>query len=99
RCLPPCEVTCSQPCAYSRSLKPCVMSCGDSTAMVFAPPVFVRFPGPVFYNCPQDSLVGAEIPQISGPMTSYSSDGTGGSFGSGGMSGTEGSYGSGRYLG
>ncbi|NWU48943.1 KRSC protein, partial [Dromas ardeola] len=58
RCLPACEVTCTQPCAYSSSLEPCVASCGDSRAVVFAPPVVLTFPGPIISSCPQESIVG-----------------------------------------
>ncbi|NWU28460.1 KRSC protein, partial [Dyaphorophyia castanea] len=57
-----CEVTCPEPCAYSRGLGPCVTSCGDSTALVYAPPVLITFPGPILSSCPQESIVGSAMP-------------------------------------
>ncbi|KFV98044.1 Scale keratin, partial [Fulmarus glacialis] len=90
RCLPPCEVTSSPPWVYSRSLEPCVASCGDSRAVVYAPPVVLTFPGPILGSCPQESYVGTSFPEPDYPVTIYSpgsSYGMGGSFGSGGMSG------------
>ncbi|NXJ32738.1 KRFJ protein, partial [Ciconia maguari] len=108
RCLPPCEVTCTQPYAYSSSLDPCVVSCGDSRAVVYAPPVVVTFPGPILSSCPQESYVGTSFPQPYGGLTSYSSGnsygmggsfGSGGSFGYGGSSGIGGSFGSGDSFG
>ncbi|NXA26583.1 KRFA protein, partial [Ibidorhyncha struthersii] len=102
RCLPACEVTCSQPYAYSRSLEPCVTSCGDSRAVVYAPPVVVTFPGPILSSCPQESIVGTSFPQPYGAFIPYSSGnsyGMGGSSGSGGMSGMGGSFGSGGCFG
>ncbi|NXU30502.1 KRFA protein, partial [Thalassarche chlororhynchos] len=101
-CLPDCEVTCSRPWAYSSSLEPCVASCGDSRAVVYAPPVVLTFPGPILSSCPQESYVGTSFPQPYGALTSYSSGnsyGMGGSFGSGGMSGMGGSFGSGGMSG
>ncbi|NWU87137.1 KRSC protein, partial [Onychorhynchus coronatus] len=97
-CLPGCEVTCSQPCAYSRSLEPCVASCGDSRAVVFAPPVVLTFPGPTLSSCSQESVVGTSFPPLFGALTPNSSDesyGMGGSFAPGGMSGMGGSFSSG----
>ncbi|NWH44306.1 KRSC protein, partial [Fregata magnificens] len=94
--LPACEVTCAQPRAYSRSLEPCVASCGDSTAVVYAPPVVLTFPGPILSSCSQESIVGTSFPQLCGALTSYSSNesyGTGSSFGSGGSFGYGGSSG------
>ncbi|NWS77345.1 KRFA protein, partial [Crotophaga sulcirostris] len=102
RCLPSCEVTCPPPCAYSRSLGPCVMSCGDSRAVVYPPPVVLTFPGVIAQTCPQQSVVGASFPQSSGALTSQSSDGSSGmgiSFGSRGLTGSGGSYGSGGASG
>ncbi|KFP65729.1 Feather keratin 4, partial [Cariama cristata] len=102
RCLPACEVTCMQPCAYSRSLEPCVASCGDSRAVVYAPPVVLTFPGPILSSCPQESTVGTSFPQPYGALTSYSSGnsyGMEGSSGSGGTSGMGGSFGSGGSFG
>lgn len=78
RCGPPCEVTCSQPFVDSRN-EPCVSSCGDSRAIVYAPPVVVTFPGPIISSCPQESIVGTAIPEIEGQMGSG-----GGGMGSGG---------------
>ncbi|KFP72663.1 Scale keratin, partial [Apaloderma vittatum] len=95
-CLPSCEVTCTQPCAYSRNLEPCVTSCGDSRAIVYAPPVVLTFPGPTLSSCPQESIVGTSFPQMYDALTPYSSDesyGMGGSFGSVGMAGPGGSFG------
>ncbi|NXP27449.1 KRFJ protein, partial [Scytalopus superciliaris] len=105
RCLPGCEMTCPQPCAFTRSLGPCVTSCGDSrAAVVYAPPVLLTFPGPTFSSSPQESIVGSSFPQPSGALTSSSSGmggsyGSGGSFGSGGMSGMGGSSGFGGSIG
>ncbi|NXF52859.1 KRFJ protein, partial [Oceanites oceanicus] len=102
RCLPPCEVTCSRPWSYSSCLEPCVASCGDSRAVVYAPPVVVTFPGPILSSCPQESYVGTSFPQPYYPLIPYSSgnsSGMGGSFGSGGMSGMGGSFGSGGSFG
>ncbi|NXT36589.1 KRFA protein, partial [Pelecanoides urinatrix] len=102
RCLPPCEVTCSQPWAYGRSLEPCVASCGDSRAVVYAPPVVLTFPGPILSSCPQESFVGTSFPAPAYPIITYgsgNSSGMGGSFGSGGMSGNGGSFGSGGMSG
>ncbi|NXT18457.1 KRFA protein, partial [Syrrhaptes paradoxus] len=99
RCLPSCEVTCPQPCAYSRSLGPCVVSCGDSRAVVYAPPVVLTLPGPNLSSYPQESIVGTSFPQPSGALTSGTSSGMGGSFSSGGMSGMGGSFGSGGMSG
>ncbi|NXK14419.1 KRSC protein, partial [Herpetotheres cachinnans] len=53
----PCEVTCPEPCASAWS-QPCVTSCGDSRAVVYAPPVVITFPGPILSSCPQESFVG-----------------------------------------
>ncbi|NWW64907.1 KRSC protein, partial [Ifrita kowaldi] len=103
RCLPGCEVKCPEPCAYSRGLGPCVASCGDSTALVYAPPVWITFPGPILSSCPQESIVASSIPQSDSASPSYSSgmgrsygglSRTGGSYGSGGSYGYGGSYGS-----
>ncbi|NXR19483.1 KRFA protein, partial [Cinclus mexicanus] len=95
-----CEVTCSQPCAYSRSLEPCVASCGDSRAVVFPPPIVLTFPGPTLSTCSQESVVGASYPSVLGaPNVSDESYGMGGSFGPGGMAGAGGSFGSGGSFG
>ncbi|NXX12680.1 KRSC protein, partial [Podargus strigoides] len=83
-CLPACEVTCPQPCAYSRSLEPCVTSCGDSRAVVYTPPVALTFPGPILSSCSQESIVGTSFPQPCGVLTSYSSDVSYGMVGSSG---------------
>ncbi|NXL97518.1 KRSC protein, partial [Tyrannus savana] len=94
-CLPGCEVTCSQPCAYSRNLEPCIASCGDSRAVVFAPPVVLTFPGPTLSSCSQESVVGTSFPPLFGALTLNGSDescGMGGSFESGGSFGSGGSF-------
>ncbi|NXL89830.1 KRSC protein, partial [Alectura lathami] len=75
-------VTCPQPYVNSYN-EPCVSSCGDSRAIVYAPPVVVTFPGPIISSCPQESLVGTALPEIGG----------GGSYGGGGSCGGGGSYG------
>ncbi|NWV21961.1 KRFJ protein, partial [Origma solitaria] len=105
-CLPGCEVSCSQPCAYSRSLEPCVASCGDSRAVVFPPPVVLTFPGPTLSTCSQESFVGASIPVgFAAPIPIGSDEpcgmgGTfGGSFGYGGSSGIGGPLGCGGSFG
>ncbi|NWR11547.1 KRFJ protein, partial [Paradoxornis webbianus] len=95
-CQPGCEVTCSQPCAYSRSLEPCVASCGDSRAVVFPPPVVLTFPGPTLSTCSQESVVGASHPLVLGapiPNLAEESYGVGGSFGPGGLARAGGSFG------
>ncbi|NXJ85845.1 KRFJ protein, partial [Trogon melanurus] len=100
RCLPPCRVTCTQPCAYSRGLEPCITSCGDSRAIVYAPPVIVNFPGPILSSCPQESIVGTSFPQMYGAGNgSGTSPGIGSSFGSGGAIGSGGSLGIGGSYG
>ncbi|NWI51827.1 KRSC protein, partial [Calyptomena viridis] len=104
RCLPGCEMTCPEPCAYSRSLGSCVATCGDSRAVVYAPPVPITFPGPILNSCPQESIVGSSFPQPSGALSISSSrenpfHGSGGSYGSGGMVGMGGSSGSGGSYG
>ncbi|KFQ23087.1 Scale keratin, partial [Mesitornis unicolor] len=99
RCLPQCEVTCPQPCVYGKSLGPCVATCGDSTAVVYAPPVLLTFPGAILQSCPQESIVGASFPQQYGALTSGSSSDMLGSYGSGGSSGMGGSSGSGSSFG
>ncbi|NXF79686.1 KRFJ protein, partial [Sclerurus mexicanus] len=102
-CLPSREVMCPQPCAYSRNLEPCVTSCGDSRAVVFAPPVVLTFPGPTLNSCSQESVVGTSFPPSFGALTPNSSNESyemGGSFASGGiMSGMRGSFGSGGSFG
>ncbi|NXS76936.1 KRFJ protein, partial [Pandion haliaetus] len=102
QCLSACDVTCTQPCAYSRSLDPCVASCGDSRAVVYPPPVVLTFPGPILSSCSQESIVGTSLPQPYGALTPYSSEesyGMRGSLGSGGMSGMGGSFGAGGSFG
>ncbi|XP_038239076.1 scale keratin-like [Dermochelys coriacea] len=54
---------CPRPCIDVRN-EPCVTSCGDSSAVVYAPPVVVRFPGPTLATCPQDSIVGTTLPNL-----------------------------------
>ncbi|NXS76920.1 KRFJ protein, partial [Pandion haliaetus] len=102
RCLPAYDVTCTQPCAYTSSLEPCVVSCGDSRAVVYAPLVIVTFPGPILSSSHQESIVGTSLPQPYGALTPYSfeeSYGMRGSLGSGGMSGMGGSFGAGGSFG
>ncbi|NWH20035.1 KRFJ protein, partial [Grus americana] len=107
RCLPAGRVTCIEPYACSSSLEPCVTSCGDSRAVVYAPPVVLTFPGPIFSSCPQESYVETSVPEFYGPLITYGSGnsgmgdsfGSGGSFGYGGMSGMGGSFGSGGSFG
>nr|XP_048684568.1 scale keratin-like [Caretta caretta] len=79
---------CPRPCIDVRN-EPCVTSCGDSSAVVYAPPVVVRFPGPTLATCPQDSIVGTTIPNLPArPGVPYgSSGGFRGSIGSGGSYG------------
>ncbi|NXX73984.1 KRFJ protein, partial [Urocolius indicus] len=98
RCFPGSEITWSQPCAYSRNLEPCVVTCGDSRAVVYAPPVVLTLPGPTLNSSSQESIVGASFPQPYGAVTSYGS-GIGGSSGSGGFSGSGGSFGYGSSSG
>ncbi|NXF90514.1 KRSC protein, partial [Eubucco bourcierii] len=100
-CLPSCEVSCPQPCTYSRSQRPNVSSCGDSTAVVYPPPVYIAFPGPMIATCPQETVVGSVMP-YSVPGTDSSSWSTSrmlGSSGSGGYSRSGGYSGSGAYSG
>ncbi|XP_037739434.1 scale keratin-like [Chelonia mydas] len=73
---------CPRPCIDVRN-EPCVTSCGDSSAVVYAPPVVVRFPGPTLATYPQDSIVGTTLPNF--PY--ISSGGFRGSIGSGGSYG------------
>ncbi|XP_050768080.1 claw keratin-like [Gymnogyps californianus] len=96
RCSGPCEVTCSQPYVDSRN-EPCVTSCGDSRAIVYAPPVVVTFPGPIISSCPQESFVGTAMPEIEGQMGSGGGGmgSGGGGMGSGGSGGGGSSYGMG----
>ncbi|KAM8986420.1 uncharacterized protein PRD47_018631 [Ara ararauna] len=104
RCAEPCEVTCPQPHVNSWN-EPCVRSCGDSRAIVYAPPVVVTFPGPIISSCPQESFVGTAMPEIEGQMGSggggIGSGGGissgGGGIGSGGSCGGGSSYGMGSY--
>ncbi|CAM4694864.1 unnamed protein product, partial [Eretmochelys imbricata] len=68
--------------------EPCVTSCGDSSAVVYAPPVVVRFPGPILATCPQDSVVGSTLPNLPyGYGGLYGGGSFGGSVGSGGAYG------------
>uniref|UniRef100_K7F9M0 Keratin n=1 Tax=Pelodiscus sinensis TaxID=13735 RepID=K7F9M0_PELSI len=86
RCYP-CPDICPEPCAYVCN-EPCVTSCGDSTAVVYAPPVAVRFPGPILATCPQDSVVGTTLPRGGG--SGVFGGGSGG--GAGGLGGLGGGY-------
>ncbi|XP_065276522.1 scale keratin-like [Emys orbicularis] len=71
---------CPRPCIDIRN-EPCISSCGDSTAVVFAPPVVVRFPGPTMATCPQDSFVGSSLPNL--PIRPRGSSGGSISYGGG----------------
>uniref|UniRef100_A0A8V1AJU7 Keratin n=1 Tax=Gallus gallus TaxID=9031 RepID=A0A8V1AJU7_CHICK len=85
RCAQPCEVSCPQPYTDSRN-EPCVATCGDSRAIVYAPPVVVTFPGPII-----SSSYGG------GGSCGIGSHSSGGSYGGvgGGSYGGEGSCGGG----
>ncbi|XP_061215634.1 scale keratin-like [Neopsephotus bourkii] len=109
-CSSPCDVTCPEPCANAWSSQPCVASCGDSRAVVYAPPVVITFPGPILSSCPQESIVGSSFPSSiggfsggMGPIESGGSYGAGGSYGGssslGGSYGMGGSYGGGSSFG
>ncbi|NXG53025.1 KRSC protein, partial [Psilopogon haemacephalus] len=77
------EVSCPQPFvdAYSQ---PCVTSCGDSSAVVYPPPVVITFPGPILSSCPQESIVGTTLPYpIGGYSGGVNSIESGGSYGGG----------------
>ncbi|KFQ53826.1 Beta-keratin-related protein, partial [Pelecanus crispus] len=91
RCAPPCEVWCPEPFVHGWN-EPCVSSCGDSRAIVYAPPVVVTFPGPIISSCPQQSFVGSAMPEIDGQM---GSGGGGMGSGGGGMGSGGGGMGSG----
>uniref|UniRef100_A0A8V1AHM3 Keratin n=1 Tax=Gallus gallus TaxID=9031 RepID=A0A8V1AHM3_CHICK len=95
RCAQPCEVSCPQPYTDSRN-EPCVATCGDSRAIVYAPPVVVTFPGPIISSCPQESIVGTAIPEIEGGGMG---SGGGGMGSGGGGIGSGGSYGGGSSYG
>ncbi|KAM9625993.1 uncharacterized protein ACIBXB_019166 [Morphnus guianensis] len=98
RCAPPCEVRCSQP-PIDCWNEPCITSCGDSRAIVYAPPVVVTFPGPIISSCPQESFVGTAIPEIEGQMGSGGGEmgSGGGGMGSGSSCGGGSSYGMGSH--
>ncbi|NWT46896.1 KRFJ protein, partial [Chroicocephalus maculipennis] len=111
RCYSPCEVTCPEPWVNAWN-QPCVTSCGDSRAVVYAPPVVVTFPGPILSSCPQESIVGTSFPspiggfrgpvgalESGGPYGGSSSLGMGGSYGGGSSLGMGSSYGGGSSLG
>ncbi|KAG6921155.1 keratin [Chelydra serpentina] len=70
--------------------EPCVTSCGDSSAVVYAPPVVVRFPGPILATCPQDSVVGSTLPNL---PYGYGGPYGGGAYGGGYGAGYGGGYG------
>ncbi|CAM4693520.1 unnamed protein product, partial [Lepidochelys olivacea] len=90
---PYCPDICPDPCAYVCN-EPCITSCGDSSAVVFAPPVVVRFPGPTLATCPQDSFVGTTIPNLPYRPGGGFGDGVGvvGSVGGGYGGGYSGGY-------
>ncbi|XP_053867290.1 scale keratin-like [Malaclemys terrapin pileata] len=86
---------CPRPCIDVRN-EPCISSCGDSTAVVYAPPVVVRFPGPTMATCPQDSFVGTSLPNLPiRPGGSYGNSVVGSGGGFGGSTGYGGIYGGG----
>ncbi|XP_014131922.2 feather beta keratin-like [Falco cherrug] len=95
RCGAPCEPTCPQPYVNCWN-EPCISSCGDSRAIVYAPPVVVTFPGPIISSCPQESFVGTAMPEIEGGM---GSGGGGMGSGGGGMGSGGGGMGSGGSCG
>ncbi|NXO04219.1 KRFA protein, partial [Rhinopomastus cyanomelas] len=100
-CLTACEVMCTQPCAYSRSLEPRVTSCGDSRAVVYVPPVVLTFPGLTLSSCSQESIVGTSFSRPYGaliPFDAEESNGTGVSLSSGDMSDTGLSFGSDGFF-
>ncbi|XP_039369372.1 scale keratin-like [Mauremys reevesii] len=96
---------CPRPCIDVRN-EPCISSCGDSTAVVYAPPVVVRFPGPTMATCPQDSFVGTALPNlpfraVGSPVAGggfSGSIGSGGSYSGGFGGGYSGGYGGGNSV-
>ncbi|CAM4675444.1 unnamed protein product, partial [Lepidochelys olivacea] len=87
---------CPDPCVVTRD-EPCVTSCGDSTALVYPPPVSVVFPGPILSTSPQHSVVQSTLPALPYGAGGVPGSGIlGGSIGYGGVYG--GTYG-GRYGG
>uniref|UniRef100_A0A8C8VJ25 Keratin n=1 Tax=Pelusios castaneus TaxID=367368 RepID=A0A8C8VJ25_9SAUR len=54
---------CPEPCVVAQN-DLCIRSCGDSTAVIYPPPVSVRFPGPILASTPQDSIVGSTLPAV-----------------------------------
>nr|XP_014435935.1 claw keratin-like [Pelodiscus sinensis] len=86
-----CPDVCPQPYVDAWN-QPCVTSCGDSSAVVYPPPVIVRFPGPILATCPQESFVGTSLPNVPyGYGGSYAGGNFGGSVSAGSVSG--GTYG------
>ncbi|NXW63193.1 KRFA protein, partial [Eurystomus gularis] len=86
RCSTPCEITCPKPYVNCWT-EPCVSSCGDSRAIVYAPPVVVTFPGPIISTCPQECVMGTTIPEYEGGGMGSGGGGMGsggGGMGSGG---------------
>ncbi|CAM4675435.1 unnamed protein product, partial [Lepidochelys olivacea] len=67
---PSCNVTCPQPFVDACN-QPCFTSCGDSSVVVYPPPVVVRFPGPILATCPQESVVGSSEPLGIGSSFGY----------------------------
>ncbi|NWH44299.1 KRFB protein, partial [Fregata magnificens] len=97
RCAEPCEVTCPRPYIDCWN-EPCVRSCGDSRAIVYAPPVVVTFPGPIMSSCPQESIVGTAVPEMEHMGSGGGGMGSGGGgMGSGGSCGGGSSYGMGSH--
>ncbi|NXH19062.1 KRFA protein, partial [Bucco capensis] len=79
-----CEITCPQPWVNYWN-EPCVSSCGDSRAIVYAPPVVVTFPGPIISTCPQECIVGSSMAEEGGMGYGGGGMGSGGGgMGSGG---------------
>ncbi|NWH75101.1 KRSC protein, partial [Piaya cayana] len=75
-------ISCSEPYVDARN-EPCIRSCPDSRAIVYAPPVVVTFPGPIISSCPQESFVGNGFPEMEGSGGGGMGSG-GGGMGSGG---------------
>ncbi|NWI62171.1 KRFA protein, partial [Todus mexicanus] len=80
----PCEASCPEPFARCWNQES-ISSCGDSRAIVYAPPVVVTFPGPIIKTCPQECIVGTSMPQMMGGGMGGGGGGMGG--GGGGMGG------------
>ncbi|NXS93532.1 KRFA protein, partial [Jacana jacana] len=97
-CYSPCRVTCTEPCVNAWN-QPCVTSCGDSRAVVYAPPVVVTFPGPILSSCPQESIVGTSFPTPVGDIPMPRDPIEVGPYGGSGSLGMGSSYGGGIGMG